>query len=222
MSRLVVFDVDSTLLAVESLDFAVEIALASADDGAERTEKLKALTDRGMVGALDFRTSLEQRIAIGGLTRDSVETAREALRAKITPGMGELVKALKKGSGEVAAVSGGFIDLIEPVLRDLGFEAGDIRANKLVFDGDLATGFDRDNPLSRSGGKAQVVRALKSLTRMPLAVMIGDGMTDYEAFEAGGADSFIGFGGVAERAPVRAKAPAYAQNVDELKSLLMV
>lgn len=222
MSRLVVFDVDSTLLAVESLDFAVEQALKSASDGPERTQKLKALTDRGMAGALDFRTSLEQRIAIGGLTRESVEVAREKLRGHITDGMVDLIARLKKRSGEIAAVSGGFIDLIEPALKDMGFETGDIRANKFVFTGDDVTGFDKDNPLSRSGGKAQVVRALKSVTRCPLAVMVGDGMTDYEAFAQGGADSFIGFGGVKERAPVRAKAPAYASSVPELRKLLMV
>jgi phosphoserine phosphatase SerB len=221
MSRLVVFDVDSTLLSVESLDFAVEIALKAAEDGAERTQQLKDLTDRGMAGALDFRTSLEQRIAIAGLNRDSVETAREALRQHLTPGMAELIGQLKKRKTQIAAVSGGFIDLIEPVLNDLGLEAGDIRANKFVFTDDSVTGFDRDNPLSRSSGKSQVVKALKTVSNARLAVMVGDGMTDFEAFAEGGADSFIGFGGVKERPSVRAKAPAYASSVDELKALLL-
>ncbi|MFW5661049.1 MAG: HAD-IB family phosphatase [Oceanicaulis sp.] len=221
MSRLIIFDVDSTLLAVESLDFAVERALDAAPDGPERTRELKAITDRGMAGALDFRTSLEQRLEIASLTRGQVEEAREALRSHQTPGMADLIERLRQKNCDVAAVSGGFIDLVEPVLKDMGLAPGEMRANRLVFDGDAVTGFDRANPLSRSGGKANVVKGLKTLTDRALAVMVGDGMTDYEAFAQGAADSFIGFGAVAERKPVRDKAPAYAESVEALSRMLL-
>lgn len=221
MSRLIIFDVDSTLLAVESLDFAVERALEAAPDGPERTRRLKAITDRGMAGALDFRASLEQRLEIASLTRDQVEEAREALRSLQTAGMADLIERLRGRNCDVAAVSGGFIDLIEPALKDMGLAPGEMRANRFTFQDDRVAGFDRANPLSRSGGKANVVKGLKTLTDRPLAVMVGDGMTDYEAFEKGAADSFIGFGAVAERAPVRDKAPAYAESVEALAKLLL-
>lgn len=225
MTRLVVFDVDSTLLAVESLDFAVARALLSKPDGAERAARLSAITDQGMAGTLDFRASLEQRIAIAGLTRGAVEDASNALLEAITPGMVGLLTRLRKDA-RVAAVSGGFVDLIAPALADLGFARGDIHANEFIFthdgpDADV-NGFDRDNPLSRSGGKAVVVRALKGDTGAAEAVMVGDGMTDYEAYAAGAADVFIGFGGVTERAPVREKAPAWAGDVETLARLLGV
>ncbi len=221
MSRLIVFDVDSTLLAVESLDFAVDRALRDAKDGPQRAAKLKALTDKGMAGSLEFRASLEQRLAIAGLTRSAVDEACEALRAHATEGMADLLEALRAKGHDVAAVSGGFVELISPALADLGFSSGDIRANRFVFDGEAVTGFDRNNPLSRSGGKGQVVAALKALTGRPLAVMVGDGMTDYEAFASGAADSFIGFGAVTVRAPVREKAPAFAETVEDLRKLLL-
>lgn len=221
MSRLIIFDVDSTLLAVESLDFAVERALEAAPDGPERTRELKAITDRGMAGALDFRTSLEQRLAIASLTRSQVEEACEALRSHATPGMADLIERLRGKGCDVAAVSGGFIDLVEPVLKDMGLAPGEMRANRFVYEDERVAGFDRANPLSRSGGKANVVKGLKTLTAKPLAVMVGDGMTDYEAFAQGAADSFIGFGAVADRAPVRAKAPAYAESVDALSKMLL-
>lgn len=225
MTRLIVFDVDSTLLAVESLDFAVERALSGLPDGAQRAARLSAITDQGMAGTLDFRASLEQRIAIAGLTRGAVEATREALRHELTPGIAGLLADLRKRA-RVAAVSGGFADLIAPALADLGFEPGDIHANQFTFDGAGlqagVNGFDRDNPLSRSGGKAVVVRALKNKAGAAHAVMVGDGMTDYEAYAAGAADAFIGFGGVAERAPVRDKAPAWAHDVDALARLLEI
>jgi len=221
MSRLIIFDVDSTLIAVESLDFAVERALEAAPDGPERTRELKEITDRGMAGAMDFRTSLEQRLAIASLTRDQVAEACEALRSFPTAGMADLIERLRQKNCDVAAVSGGFIDLVEPVLKDMGLSPGEMRANRFTWEEDRVAGFDRANPLSRSGGKAGVVKGLKSLTGRPLAVMIGDGMTDYEAFAKGAADSFIGFGAIADRAPVREKAPAYADSVEALEKMLL-
>lgn len=222
MSRLIIFDVDSTLLAVESLDFAVERALEAAPDGPKRTRELKDITDRGMAGALDFRASLEQRLAIASLARSQVEEASEALRSHQTAGMADLIERLRQKNCDVAAVSGGFIDLVEPALKDMGLSPGEMRANRFVYDEeDRVAGFDRANPLSRSGGKAGVVKGLKTLTGKPLAVMIGDGMTDYEAFAKGAADSFIGFGAIADRAPVRAKAPAYVDSVDALEKMLL-
>lgn len=223
MTRLVIFDVDSTLLAVESLDFAAARALSGAPDGVARAARLAAITDRGMAGTLDFRASLEQRMAISGLTRRAVDDASQALREALTPGMADLLARLRLNA-RVMAVSGGFVDLIAPALANLGFAPGDIHANQFRFDGTgpdaSVNDFDRDNPLSRSGGKAVVVRALKAQTGAVKAIMVGDGMTDYEAYAAGAADAFIGFGGVAERAPVRDKAPSYARDVDGLARLL--
>lgn len=221
MSRLVVFDVDSTLLAVESLDFAVARALENAPDGAERARRLSEVTDRGMAGELDFRRSLEVRIELAALTRDQVADAAGALRGQATPGMGELVEKLRKRGREVFAVSGGFYDLVAPVLDDMGFSPGEIRANRFVYTGEDVTGFDTANPLSRNGGKAHVVAALKSLTGRDAAIMVGDGITDYEAFAQGAADAFIGFGGVVRREPVAAKAPAYADDVKALTRQLL-
>jgi HAD superfamily phosphoserine phosphatase-like hydrolase len=217
---LIVFDVDSTLLSVESLDFAVERALAEAPDGPERARALSALTDRGMAGELDFRSSLEQRIAIAGLTAASVADAREALRAQLTPGIAEVLEGLRNRGAHVAAVSGGFVDLIGPALGDLGI--GRPNANRFVFDPSGAViDFDRDNALSRSGGKAEVVAAIKAHTQARRAIMVGDGMTDYEAYAGGAADHFIGFGGVVARDAVKAKAPAWAESVAALERKLL-
>jgi HAD superfamily phosphoserine phosphatase-like hydrolase len=223
MARIIIFDVDSTLLQVESLDFAVARALAGQPGGKARAAELAEITDRGMAGALDFRQSLETRIAMAGLSREDVEAAAQALKAETTPGIAELLTALRVRSPGVFAVSGGFAELVTPALEGLGFSPGDIRANRFVFDADgKVADFDRDNPLSRSGGKAPVAAALKSLTGADLAVMVGDGITDYEAFASGGADAFIGFGGVVRREAVAKRAPAYAGSVKELAKLLGV
>ncbi|MCP2679931.1 HAD-IB family phosphatase [Maricaulaceae bacterium NA33B04] len=219
---LIVFDVDSTLLSVESLDFTVQRALRSAPDGPERAAALSALTDQGMAGEIDFRTSLERRIAIAGLTRDSVEAGAQALIEYLTDGMDQMLTRLRAQGVSVFAVSGGFEDLIRPALSHLGFDANAIHANRFTFASDGGvTGFDRTRPTSRSGGKAQVVAQLKASLGASHAVMVGDGMTDFEAYAIGAADHFIGFGGVVMRAPVKAKAPAWADSVGALIAQLL-
>lgn len=222
MARLIVFDVDSTLLRLESLDFAARRVLETAADGTQRLARLSDITDRGMNGELDFRDSLEARLALVGFARADVETAAAALRAEVTPGMDTLVSDLRRRGVMVAAVSGGFLDLVGSVLMDLGFEADAIRANTFTFSQDRVTGFDRSNPLSKSGGKAEAVRRLRLVHDAAAAVMVGDGMTDYEAFEGGAADAFIGFGGVRRRKAVAAIAPAFADDVDALRRFLLL
>ena len=223
MARIIIFDVDSTLLKVESLDFAVARALAGQPGGKARAAQLAEITDKGMAGALDFRQSLEQRIGMAGLVRADVEAAAAALTAELTPGMDALLAKLRPRTAGVFAVSGGFAELVTPALDALGFAPGEIRANRFVFDDEgQVSDFDRDNPLSRSGGKAPVAAALKNLTGADLAVMVGDGITDYEAFASAGADAFIGFGGVVRREAVAERAPAYADSVKELAKLLGV
>ncbi len=222
MPVLVAFDVDSTLLSVESLDFAVKRALSAAPDGAERTRALSELTDQGMSGEIDFRTSLERRIAIAGLTVDSVAEARHILRSHLTPGFAPLLTSLRARGIHVRAVSGGFVDLIAPALGDLGFDPAHIQANSFVFDpAGAVIDFDRNRPTSRAFGKAEAVGNLKAELGVGRAIMVGDGMTDYEAFARGGADQFFGFGGVVSRTPVKAKAHAWADSVAELEKLLV-
>lgn len=223
MTRIIIFDVDSTLLAVESLDFAVEQSLSRKPGGKAQAAELAEITSRGMAGALDFRQSLEQRIAMAPLSQSEIMMISVHLAEMLTPGMFELTRALRAKGQSLYAVSGGFIELLGPALATLGFMPGDVRCNRFEYDeAGLVNGFDRENPLSRSGGKAVAVRALKTLANASTAVMVGDGMTDYEAFADGAADAFIGFGGVVRREPVAARAPAFANSVDELAGLLGV
>jgi phosphoserine phosphatase len=219
MPRLIVFDVDSTLLRVETLDFLIERALGQAEGGA--ADALHAITAQGMAGEMDFRKSLEARLSITALSEALIAEAAEAIAGEATPGIATVLNRLRAREHEVYAVSGGFMELIQPALEALGFAPGEIRANRFVVEDGQVAGFDRNNPLSRSGGKGPVVASLKAQTGCDLAIIVGDGITDYEAFAGGGADAFIGFGGVTRREAVAAKAPAYADDVKALEKLLL-
>lgn len=216
MTRLVCFDVDSTLLEVESLDFALAERL-----GPEARERLEAITNAGMGGTMSLRTSLAARLDLARLSRLDIARIAVALQRHLTPGMAELIADLKARGDAVAAVSGGFHDLLRLALRDLGFADLMCRTNRFTWDGKAVSGFDATNPLSDNGGKAVVLRELAAAAGAGKTVMVGDGITDLEAYEAGAAQRFIGFGGVVRRASVAERAPEFADTVADLRTALL-
>jgi len=90
-----------------------------------------------------------------------------------------------------------------------------VYANKLKFyhDGEYA-GFDENQMTSRTGGKGAVVRNLKEKHGYETVVMVGDGITDWEASPP--ADLFIGFGGNAYRHEVKSKSKWYVTDFRDL------
>lgn len=197
MTRLIAFDVDSTLLRVESLDTALEAAFAALPDPAAARKQLHEITNAGMSGRMALRDSLEARLKLAGLDKAGVDMIAQTLRQRITPGMSPLIRKLRERGDALHAVSGGFADLIEPVLEDMGFQQGDIHANRFVWEEARVVGLDIDCPLSRNGGKAEVLDKIAASASE--TIVVGDGMTDFEAFENGAADRFIGFGAIAKR-----------------------
>ncbi|WP_297730281.1 HAD-IB family phosphatase [uncultured Maricaulis sp.] len=224
MTRLIAFDVDSTLLRVESLDTALEAALADRADRAAAKARLHEITKAGMSGSMALRDSLEARLQLAALDRDGVAAVAEHLRQRVTPGMTPLLARLREKGDTLHAISGGFADLLEPVLADLGFRQGDIHANRFVWEDDRVAGLDTDYPLSRNGGKAEILTSISG--QADETIMVGDGMTDFEAYEAGAADRFIGFGLIAKRDVVIAacewSGASYVRTVDGLAKALGV
>jgi len=224
LQRLIAFDVDSTLLRVESLDTAIEAALAALPDAAEARRRLYEITNAGMTGRMALRDSLEARLKLAALDKGGVDQMAERLRQRVTPGMAPLLKKLRARGDQIHAISGGFADLIEPVLGDLGFQRGDIHANRFVWQDERVVGLDIDSPLSRNGGKAEVLDRIAATSVE--TIIVGDGMTDFEAFESGAADRFIGFGLIARRDVVVAaceySGADYVRTVDGLGKLLGV
>tara|TARA_B100001063_G_C16548690_1_gene444958 strand:+ start:44 stop:718 length:675 start_codon:yes stop_codon:yes gene_type:complete len=224
LQRLIAFDVDSTLLRVESLDTALEAALAALPDAAEARRRLHEITNAGMTGRMALRDSLEARLKLAALDKGGVDEMAERLRKRVTPGMAPLLKKLRARGDQIHAISGGFADLIEPVLGDLGFQRGDIHANRFVWQDERVVGLDIDSPLSRNGGKAEVLDRIAAASSE--TIIVGDGMTDFEAFESGAADRFIGFGLIARRDVVVAaceySGADYVRTVEGLGKLLGV
>ena len=141
---------------------------------------------------------------------------------QLTPGVADLIAALQARGQKVYFVSGGFRQMIEPIAAQCNVGKEDIYANTFLFDADgKFTGHLESEPTSRAGGKAKVVADLKAQHGYETVVMVGDGATDMEARDvAGGADAFIGFGGIAEREKVKNGADWFVYDFKDMTACL--
>ncbi len=174
--RLVVMDVDSTLIQDEVIELLAEHA--------GRAAEVAAVTEAAMRGELDFAQSLHARVAtLAGLPASVLDEVRDAVR--LTPGARTLVRTLKRLGFTVGVVSGGFVEVVEPIAEELGVDH--VRANRLeVVDGVL-TGRVVGDVVDRAG-KAAALREFAALEGLPLArtVAIGDGANDLDMLAVAG------------------------------------
>jgi len=174
--KLVVLDVDSTLIQQEVIE------LLAAHAGVE--VQVREITERAMRGELDFRQSLESRVALlAGLPETVIADVREQI--VLTPGARTLVETLHKLGHNVAVVSGGFAAVIEPILKDLGITH--YRANTLeVVDGKL-TGKIVGEVIDRAA-KATALRDFAKIVGVELeqTIAIGDGANDLDMIAIAG------------------------------------
>jgi len=203
----VAFDVDSTVLQEEAIDELAKFVGVA--------EKVAEVTKKAMNGGMGFRDALKLRL---GLMRPHWQQIEQFLRQhppKLTPGIAELIEFLHEKGVHVYLISGGFTCVILPVAEDLGIPGGRVFANELQFDeeGNYA-GFDESRAVSDSGGKGVVCSVLKQDYRC--LMMVGDGMTDYEACGLGMADGFIGFGGNQVRKNVKDQSDWFVYKFAEL------
>ncbi|WEV28518.1 phosphoserine phosphatase SerB [Streptomyces sp. 71268] len=202
--RLVVMDVDSTLIQ----DEVIELFAAHAGCEAEVAE----VTARAMRGELDFEESLHERVALlAGLDESVVDKVRAEVR--LTPGARTLIRTLKHLGYQVGVVSGGFTQVTDDLKERLGLAFA--AANTLeVVDGKL-TGRVIGDVVDRAG-KAALLRRFAAEAGVPLAqtVAIGDGANDLDMLNAAGL-------GVAFNAkPVVREAAHTAVNVPFLDTVL--
>ncbi|MGC3954261.1 MAG: phosphoserine phosphatase SerB [Propionicimonas sp.] len=174
--RLIVMDVDSTLIRDEVID------LIAAHAG--RQPEVAAITERAMRGELDFAESLRQRVAaLAGLPIGVLDEVRSAVR--LTPGARTLIATLRDLGLSIGVVSGGFIEVVGPLATDLGITYA--RANRLEVAGGRLTGRIA-GPIVDRAAKAATLREWAAAEGLPLArtIAIGDGANDLDMLAAAG------------------------------------
>jgi len=206
----VVFDVDSTLAAIEGIDWLAALrspAVASA---------CADLTARAMAGELPLEEVYELRLRAIAPTVGEIAALAEAYRRAVEPGAAALIDALREAGSQVHMLSGGLRSALLPLARDLGVLPSHLHAVSLIADelGRLVV-LHGAQPLATQHGKPMVLSELA--LRRP-SVMIGDGATDAAA--RGVVDSFIAYTGVARRPAVVELADAEASDFTSLHDLL--
>jgi phosphoserine phosphatase len=175
--RLLVADMDSTIIGCECLD---ELA-----DFAGRKEEVAAITERAMAGELDFEGALTERVAmLAGLPLAALGDCYDQ-RVRLNPGAQVFVRTMTAHGAHCALVSGGFTFFTARVAEAAGFH--DNRANRLIDDGAALTG-EVALPIL---GKAAKLAALEELCAAggfgpSDALAIGDGANDLAMVEAAG------------------------------------
>jgi phosphoserine phosphatase len=166
--RLIVFDVDSTLIDVEVIDELAKVAGVSG--------KVKKITRRAMNGEIDFKQALRERaMLLKGLKTEVLKTIADNL--EITPNAEELISTLKMLGFKTALVSGGFKYFVNRIKEKLGIDYA--YANKLVIEDGKLTG-ELEEPIIDSKRKGELIRELAKKEKLLLEeiVAVGDGAND--------------------------------------------
>ena len=198
--RLLIADMDSTIINVECLDELADFAGVKA--------QVSAITERAMAGELAFEGALRERVAmLRGLGLDALQQCYDE-RVQLNAGAATLVRTMAAHGARCVLVSGGFTFFTGRVATAAGFH--DNRANTLIEDGAVLAGLVGEPILGREAKLTALQEEVAALGATPAdALAVGDGANDLAMIEAAGL-------GVAYRAKpvVAAQANARVDHAD--------
>ena len=175
--KLLVADMDSTIITCECLDELADMAGIKA--------RIATITDRAMKGEIEFATALRERVKLleGLDVRMLDRVYRE--RVRLQPGAKQLVATMKAHGARTVLVSGGFTYFTSRVAHDVGFDEN--QANVLLDDGLSLTGFVKEPVLGREAKLEALVRAADEL-QIPAdqVLAVGDGANDLDMIKRAG------------------------------------
>lgn len=196
----VLFDVDSTLVTFEGLDWLAERKGVA--------KQIISLTRRSMDGELKLEDVFSKKMKlISPTVGDMKDMGIEYVRNKTNAAKSSISKLQLEGF-DVGIMTGNFRPAVSILAQDLGVPSELVWANNIFFDqGGNYLGFDERGPLSRSGGKLDLARDI--FDNYDYSFFVGDGSTDLEVKEV--ATKFIGFGGIVVRENVKLGADIYIE-----------
>eukprot|EP01137_Pigoraptor_chileana_P028491 Opistho-2@12506 len=175
--RLIVADMDSTMITVECIDELADYAGIKA--------QIAEVTEAAMRGELDFAEALDARVALlKGLDADAIDRCL-AERVQLMPGARTLVQTMKANGATAILVSGGFTRFAQPVGEQIGFDR--VIANELLIEGDALTGAVTKPIVDSATKETTLLAAMAELGLDADATLaVGDGANDLAMIKKAG------------------------------------
>ena len=216
MKPLLIIDFDSTFIKDETLD---EIAKFSSINNTPNTrEEIINITNQAMEGELDFRTALKKRINLLKIHKNEIQKITAILQKRVSDSFLKNKRKIQSLKNSIYIISGGFKEIIIPIVKDFGISEEHVFANQLTYDKEgFINGVDTKSDLSYSDGK---IKALKTLSLKYGAYVIGDGSTDLEMKQVNGVNAFICFTENINRVSISSKADYTASNLDQVFNII--
>ena len=208
-----IIDFDSTFVTVESLDELAHIVLKDNPESTQRLETIRAITRAGMEGSIPFDESLSKRLKLLNINQKDIHDANIVLEKKVTPSFKRNKQFLMENAQNILIISGGFYEMIIPIVSEYGILEDQVFANKFVYKGTSRIAHvDSQNIMAQSGGKVAQANALGLAGEIHV---IGDGYTDYQIKSEGPATKFFSFIENIRRNSVCEVADVVLSNIDD-------
>ncbi|MDB4320275.1 HAD-IB family phosphatase [Akkermansiaceae bacterium] len=212
MKKIIAFDCDSTLSAIEGVDELARLA------GQDIFRQVEELTTQAMNGEIAIEEVFAKRLDLIQPTRQQCADVGQMYLDHIEPTAKETIRTLQSKGWECIIISGGFTPCIEPLAKELGIQR--IEAVPLLFteEGNFS-GFDENYPTTRNGGKPEIIQLIKEESHPDQIVMIGDGVSDLETQPF--VNQFLGYLGYTPRERVKAEAKSSIYLLKESLDILI-
>ncbi len=208
-----IIDFDSTFVTVESLDELAHIVLKDNPESAQRLETIRAITRAGMEGSIPFDESLSKRLKLLNINQKDIHAATIVLAKKVTPSFKRNKQFLMENAQNILIISGGFYEMIIPIVSEYGILEDQVFANKFVYKGTSRIAHvDSQNIMAQSGEKVAQANELGLAGEIHV---IGDGYTDYQIKSEGPAKKFFAFIENIRRNSVCEVADVVLSNIDD-------
>ena len=195
----VIFDFDSTLSAVEGVDYLAELHGVG--------EEVRAITRSAMDTYSVSPDLYEKRLNMIQPVASDIARLTGKYRESLLPGVPEMVRALQSLGKDLYVISAGLYPAVQPVAADLGIPEERVFAIEIYFNGDGEyTDFDRETPLIGAGGKQAIIEKIQPASPV---VFIGDGANDLAAQDV--VERFVGYGGGQYRPSIESRCDYYVR-----------
>tara|TARA_B100001750_G_C15491578_1_gene591601 strand:+ start:220 stop:900 length:681 start_codon:yes stop_codon:yes gene_type:complete len=204
-------DFDSTFIQLESLEEISKISLRTLSNSNTIIENISSLTNQAMSGDISFAHALESRIKLLKANQNHITQATDLIKNNISKSFVSNANFIKKYSSRFYIISGGFKEIIYPIVKSFGIKENQIYANEFVYNKEDVISINKKNALSKDMGKVQIANQIEGIN-----IMIGDGYTDFEVKKEGAAEYFIQYTETINREKLNSGADCIANNFNQV------